>query len=79
MAWNYADYDSTDYDAATQLSRLALHMAEVRNKISADMSAAGNSVAHGSLVAYLAQLQAEHKRLLATSGSSSLFTRGVAR
>lgn len=58
MAWTYSDYDSST-DAATRLSRLRLHIAEVRAVLGPDMSSAAGGVNFTNLTSYLKHLLSE--------------------
>lgn len=65
MAWTYADFDdaATYATAAAQLARLNLHIGEVRNSITADVSKDSASRSSGNLVQYLAMLTTRRQEL----------------
>lgn len=60
MAWTYSDYgDYRDTSFSTYVSRLRLHIREVTDLISTEMSADGRSESSNSLTTLREQLVAE--------------------
>lgn len=62
MAWTYADFEQQTTDAA-KLSRLNLHIAEVRNKYGGKQSASGGGMSLSIDTGYLSGLEARRSEL----------------
>jgi hypothetical protein len=75
LAWTYSDWITQTTDS-TRLTRLRLHIQEVSDKITQEVSSGGNSRSSSALQAYLADIRKEEKSLAAAvSGASG----GVSR
>lgn len=70
MAWTYNDFESQSSDAA-RLSRLRLHLTEVRAEVFADIGSESKSRSNSVLVQYLAQLEDRRKELEQTAGTGN--------
>ncbi len=62
MAWTYNDFESQTTDA-DRLSRLRLHLTEVRAEVFADIGSESKSRSNSVLVQYLQQLEDRRKEL----------------
>ena len=78
-AWTYADWityaESTAAEAASKLTRLRLHMQEVSQAVTADVSAGSKSRSTGSLNEYLRDLRTEEKRLMSRASARASYPR----
>ena len=63
MAWTYADYESASTTPAGKLSRLLLHITEVTQALSAQVSADGKSRDPSLLNDHLTRLNARRMEL----------------
>lgn len=82
MAWTYSDYVTHDY-GATRLTRFRLHVQEVADKLSAEMSAMGRSYSTTGIQQYLDSLRKaepeETQRCKLAGGDHVIFTRARPR
>ena len=82
MAWTYSDYVTFDAGAA-RLTRFRLHLAEVSDKLSPEMTETGSAYSTREIREYLKILQAAAPKETATckavAGTRSVFTRGKAK
>ena len=62
MAWVYADFEQQTTDAA-KLSRLHLHIAEVREKYGGKQSVSGGGMSLSVDTGYIAQLETRRSEL----------------
>lgn len=69
MSWTYSNWRSQTTPAA-QLAQLKLHIQEVTDAISADISADGKSRSSGSLTTLLAALEKRFDQLVAAGAVS---------
>jgi len=78
-AWSYADWityaESTAAEVTAKLTRLRLHMQEVSQAVTADVSAGSKSRSTGSLNEYLRDLRADEKRLMTRAGPRASYPR----
>lgn len=66
MAWTYSDWRSyADSSPAAKLARLRLHIEEVSDQITADVSKGASSRSVSPLNQYLAMLEKREDRLVA--------------
>ena len=79
MAWTYSDYVTYDY-GSSRLSRFRLHLQEVMDALTAEVSANGRSKSTETIGEYLTNLQkredAEIAQCKRAAGSTPAFTRG---
>lgn len=80
MAWTYSDY-VTYNPGSTKLSRFRLHVQEVTDALSQEMSTAGNSQSSYAIERYLARLMDLEPKIVAecqaVTEARHAFTRGV--
>lgn len=79
MAWTYSTWrslpETTTAQAAAKLAQLSLHIVEVSDAITADVSSGGKSRSSGSLTEYLGRLEAEEKRLRGKGAARAAYPR----
>ena len=71
MAWTYSDYITLGPTSAG-LTRLRLHIQEVTDAITADVSSDGKSMSSGNLVTLRDSLTKERERLAGMPGASGV-------
>lgn len=77
MAWSYSDWDSTSYTGTARLTRLTLHIQEVRAQLGPDLSSSGKSVNYGGLLQYLERLERKRESLESATNTNAVgWTRG---
>lgn len=80
--WTYADYDSPDYAPATKLDRAYRFRAEIRQRITANRSAGGQSRQSEPLQQLLESVSADiaaYEQELGTRGSGFSISAGDMR
>ena len=71
MAWTYSDYRQQGTLNA-QIARLDLHIQEVTDAITADVSSDGKSMSSGNLVTLRDSLTKERERMAGMPGASGV-------
>ena len=62
MAWTYSDWVTLDNVGNARLARLRLHIQEVSDRITEELSSSGRSISSASLTQYLKDLKSEENQ-----------------